>query len=64
MKLKIDEMIKERGFLKKHVAKQMGINPNTLSKYITGKRKITLETAIQLADTLNCEVSDLYERKD
>lgn len=62
MKLKINEAIKKKGYLKKHVAKEMGINPNTLSKYISGKRKITLETADELAQILNCDINDLYER--
>lgn len=61
MKLKIDEVIKEKGYLKKHVAKEMGIDPNTLSRYITGRRRMYLDTAVQMARILDCKVDDLYE---
>ncbi len=62
LKLKINEVIKEKGYLKKHVAKEMGIDPNTLSRYITGRRRLYLDTAVNLAEILNCTVDDLYEK--
>jgi len=64
MELKINEMILNSGLKKGYVAKQLGINPVTLSNYISGKRKIPLETAVQLAAILNCKVDDLYVWED
>ncbi len=64
IQLKINEMILKSGLKKGHIAKQLEINPVTLSNYISGKRKISLEMAIKLADILNCKVDDLYEVSD
>lgn len=63
MELKINEAIIKSGYRKGYIAKELGINPNTLSSYISGKRKITLEKAVELADLLNCKVDDLYDRE-
>lgn len=62
MELRINEMIEKSGLRKGYIAKQLEINPNTLSSYISGKRKISLEMAVQLADILNCDITDLYTR--
>lgn len=62
MELKINEMIAKSGLKKGYIAKQLGINPVTFSRYISGERKIPLETAIHLAELLNCDIRDLYER--
>ncbi|WP_090237892.1 helix-turn-helix domain-containing protein [Lentibacillus halodurans] len=48
------------GLIKFYIAKQLGINPMTLSHYRSGKRQIPLETAVKLAEILECEVTDLY----
>lgn len=63
MKLRINEEIIKSGYLKKYVAKEIGVDPNTLSRYINGKRKISLELAVKLAEVLKCEVADLYIRE-
>lgn len=63
MRLKINEMILKSGLKKTYIAKELGINPVTLSNYISGKRKISLELAVKLADILNCKVEDLYDRE-
>lgn len=62
MELKINEVILKNGLKKGYLAKQLQINPVTLSHYISGKRKISLEMAVQLADLLNCKIDDLYDR--
>lgn len=63
MELRINEMILNSGLRKGYVAKQLEINPVTLSNYISGKRKISLEMAVRLAEILNCDVKDLFEQK-
>lgn len=62
MQLKINEMIDKSGLKKGHIAKQLGINPVTFSRYISGERKISLEMAVRLAEILGCDIKDLYER--
>jgi DNA-binding Xre family transcriptional regulator len=64
MRLKINEMILNNGIKKGYIAKKLGINPVTLSKYISGERRIPLETAVELAEILNCKVDDLYEKEN
>ncbi|MEN2464703.1 helix-turn-helix transcriptional regulator [Ornithinibacillus sp. JPR2-1] len=64
MRLRINEMILNSGLKKGHIAKRLEINPVTLSKYISGERKISLEMAVELADILDCEVTDLYEKEN
>lgn len=64
MELKINEMILKSGIKKKHIARILEVDPNTLSKYINGKRKISLEMAVELAGILGCDVNDLFERTD
>lgn len=61
MQLKIGEIIKRKGYTNKEIADILGVDQNTVSRYITGRRKITLETAVNLANVLNCKVDDLYE---
>lgn len=61
MELIINEVINNSGMKKSYIAKQLGINPNTLSNYISGKRKISLETAVHLAEILGCDVKELYK---
>lgn len=64
MKLLINEVILKSGIKKGYIAKQLEINPVTLSNYISGKRKISLEMAVELSRILNCKIDDLYERTD
>lgn len=60
MKLLIREVIKEKGFSNKEVAKLMGVDQNTISRYANGRIKITLENAAKLAAILDCKIDDLY----
>lgn len=63
MKSRIGFWIEERGYMKKYIAKQLGITQNQMSNWITGRSFPTLEKAFQLADLLGVKVDDLYERK-
>lgn len=64
MKSKIGYWIEERGYMKKFIAKQLGITPNQLSNWINGKSHPTIEKAFKLADLLGVKVDDLYERSN
>lgn len=63
MKSKIGFWIEERGYMKKYIAKQLGITQNQMSNWISGRSFPTLEKAFLLADLLGVKVDDLYERK-
>ncbi|WP_447579936.1 helix-turn-helix transcriptional regulator [Acinetobacter baumannii] len=62
MKNRIDELIKEKGYMKKYVAQKVGITPNQLSNWLAGKSYPPLDKAYILADLLGVKVDDLYER--
>ncbi|TCN25468.1 helix-turn-helix transcriptional regulator [Mesobacillus foraminis] len=62
MKSRIGELIEEKGFMKKHIAKQLGITPTQLSNWIHDNNYPPLKKAFLLADLLECKVDDLYER--
>lgn len=64
MKSRIGELIEEKGYMKKHIAKQLGITPNQLSNWIHDNNYPPLKKAFNLADLLGCKVDDLYERNN
>lgn len=63
MRSRIGEIIESKGYMKKYIAKKMGITPGQLSNWITGKSYPTLERAFILAELLEVKVDDLYEKK-
>lgn len=63
MKSRMNELIVKSGYMKKYIAKELGITPNQLSNWLAGRSYPPLDKAYKLADLLNCKVDDLYERK-
>ncbi|WP_417168753.1 helix-turn-helix transcriptional regulator [Terrihalobacillus insolitus] len=61
MKLKIGALIEESGLKKRYVAKELGVNENTLTNWTKNRSMPKLDQAVELADILNCKVEDLYE---
>ena len=61
MRLLIREKIKEKGMTNKEVAEILGIDQNTVSRYTTGRIKLSLEMAAKIAEILECKVDDLYD---
>ena len=61
MRLLIREKIKEKGMTNKEVAEILGIDQNTVSRYATGRIKLSLEMAAKIAEILECKVDDLYD---
>jgi transcriptional regulator with XRE-family HTH domain len=53
-----------RGFSQKELAEAAGITATTISRYETGKRKLTVETAQQLAVVLDMDWVCLFEPPD
>lgn len=56
---RIKELSKERGFLMKDLAAQLGITPTGLSKSI-GQSYPQLQTLERIADVLKVDVSELF----
>lgn len=61
MELRIEEILNEKGLKKSFVAKQIGVDPNTLSRWIKGGN-MTLANAVKLADVLGVKVDDLIKK--
>lgn len=60
MNLRIKEIIKEKGTTIQNIADAIGINRVTLSNSINGNP--TLETLSKIADALEVEITDLFEK--
>lgn len=60
IKMCLNELIKERGLTKTHIAKQLGVDKNTLSNWVAGRSFPRLDQSVELAELLNCNVDDLY----
>lgn len=57
---KIKERLEEKGIKQGWIAKQIGISKTTLSKYVNGNRKIKYETAVKIAELLDCKPDDIF----
>jgi transcriptional regulator with XRE-family HTH domain len=64
MKSRIGFWIKERGYMKKYIAKQLDVTPTQVSNWISGTSKPPIEKAFKLADLLGVKVDELYDRTD
>lgn len=60
--LRIKQLVKEKGMTMAEVAKKLGVNPVNLSSAINGNP--TLSTLGKIAEVLNVEVIDLFEREN
>lgn len=60
--LRIKQLVKEKGMTMAEVAKKLGVNPVNLSSAINGNP--TLSTLSKIAEVLNVEVADLFEREN
>lgn len=60
MKLLIEELIEKSGLKKSYIAKQVGVNENTLTNWIKERSYPRLDQAVKLAEILNCKITDLY----
>ncbi|MCJ7988974.1 helix-turn-helix domain-containing protein [Priestia sp. OVS21] len=58
---KTDKIIEEEGYLKKHVAKKVGVSPTQLSNWIAVNNYPGADKLFMLAKVLNRKVDDLYE---
>jgi putative transcriptional regulator len=61
MKSRLNELIEKSGYMKKYIAKEVGITPTQLSNWIACRSYPPLDKAYKLAKLLGCKVDDLYE---
>ncbi|MCM2533312.1 helix-turn-helix domain-containing protein [Neobacillus pocheonensis] len=64
MKSRMNDLIVKSGYMKKHIAKELGITPNQLSNWLASRSYPPLDKAYKLAKLLNCKVDDLYEEDE
>jgi transcriptional regulator with XRE-family HTH domain len=50
-------------YRREYIIKELEITQNTLSNWVTGKTFPTIDKAFQLADLLEVDINDLYERE-
>lgn len=56
---RIKVMLAEKGRTNKWLSEQVGKDPATVSKWCTNMAQPTLETMMQIAKVLECQVDDL-----
>jgi plasmid maintenance system antidote protein VapI len=57
----LSERLLESGMTKEKLAQTLLYKPERLSDFMENKRVMPLKTAISIANTLGCDVNDLYE---
>lgn len=61
---RIKVMLAERMLTNKDLATMLGKDPATISKWVTNTTQPNLETLIQIARCLKCEINDLVRTDD
>ena len=62
IQFRLDKLLEKRGWTAYRLAKESGIHPSVLSKYVNNQvREISLETLNALCEALNCRAGDLIE---
>jgi plasmid maintenance system antidote protein VapI len=62
--LKVLDRLEELGWKQVHLAKQMGVSAQQVSKVVSGKENLTLETIVKLEAVLNISIlNSTYENK-
>ena len=56
---RIKVMLAERMMTNKDLAKQLGKDPATISKWVTNTSQPSLDNLIEIARCLKCEINDL-----
>ena len=55
---------KARGLKQKELAKLVGVSESSISQYESGTKTPSFETALKLAEALDCESADLVSTRD
>jgi len=60
LRSRIGELLRVSKYRREHIIKELGISPNTLTNWVTGKTYPTMDKAYILARILECKLEDLY----
>lgn len=58
---RILQRMRANHMLRIDIARKSGIPKNTISQYMTGKRKPTYDKVVRIAQALNCKPGDLLD---
>ena len=62
IQFRLDKLLEKRGWTAYRLAKESGIHPSVISKYVNNQvREISLDTLDALCRTLRCRAGDLIE---
>jgi transcriptional regulator with XRE-family HTH domain len=62
--IKVLTKLDELGWTQKELAKEMGVSPQQITKIVSGKENLTIETQIKLQNILNIPIlASYYENK-
>jgi len=61
---RIKVVMAERMISNKELAKSLGKDPTTVSKWVTNTSQPTLENLIEIAKVLKCDIGDLVRKDD
>jgi deoxyribodipyrimidine photolyase len=61
---KVEQLIHESGLRRQYIIDKLETSPATFGRWIKGTTGIPLVKAAELADLLNCDIKNLYERID
>jgi len=61
---RIKVMLAERMLTNKDLAKMLGKDPATISKWVTNTTQPSLENLIEISRCLKCEINDLVRTED
>ena len=64
LKSKIGILLRTSKYRREFIQKELDISANTLSNWVAGKTYPTVDNAFKLAELLEVDVNDLYERMD
>ena len=62
LKSKIGMLLRTSKYRREFIQKELDISANTLSNWVSGKTYPTIDKAFKLAELLEVDVNDLYER--
>lgn len=62
LKSRIGVLLRTSKYRREFIQKELGISANTLTNWVTGKTYPTIDKAFKLAELLEVDINDLYER--
>lgn len=64
LKSRIGILLRTSKYRREYIQKELDISSNTLSNWCTGKTYPTVDKAFKLAELLDVDINELYERKE